>query len=239
MNNRDDDDYWLKLAETMGFLKDGFDIHVKNEVPKQITLSKFGGPIPCLPEEDIPRCSSCHAQCEVLAQIYVPSLPPKIRSLFHSDMHNSLIVLFLCTNLDDLCFVDISGKDLISRIYNKDEIEKLIYKEREIKQNYVDCAVFTNFSSRKQTFQINTDSGWVTQITDDMPYPYQGNFGHCYFGGFPYYGNVIDENPGDDYHLILSLNYGDEFSFMWGDAGCAQIWMKNDDSHQFILTWLC
>ena len=240
-HNMMNDIFW-KTAEENGFVSEGYDIHAKMEESEDIKISKFGGLVPCLPNEEVPTCNKCGQPLEIITQFYIPSLPPKIRKLFPSDLQKSLIVLFLCTNLENMdCFIFQSGSEPVTRIYNENEISLLIYKNNRKEQKLISSAIFSHFTPRKQIPEAFVDSCWMSIFQysqyQRLTPPSQDNFGYNYFGGFPYYGNVVDDNPGSDYHLILSLNYGDEFTYLWGDAGCAQIWMRNDDSHQFLLTW--
>ena len=63
-----------------------------------------------------------------------------------------------------------------------------------------------------------------------------------FVGGNPQYDQG-DSHPGNDYIFVINLADDKFFSMMWGDAGKAQIFMKevDKDKNEFktLLTWTC
>ena len=84
----------------------------------------------------------------------------------------------------------------------------------------------------------SSDSEEVDKFTEEYVEEEEFKYRGCYFGGFPYYCQN-DDNPGPEYKLIMSFDECDAFSLMWGDCGNAQLWLREDDSNQFYLTWAC
>ena len=213
----------------------------KKEEAEEIKISKFGGKIPCLDPKEIPANSDNYI--EVLAQIYVPGLPKAIKKLFPSDLQDALIVLFF--DIDNFPIEAINNIE--TRIYHGDEIDKLIYVDREDTNPAIESAIFTTYKYKAQTFDVADHASYTNQIRsmrnaedqqENEQYSFYTKESNCFFGGYPFYCQD-DDNPGPDYTLILSLMEDHNFSMIWGDAGNAQIWLRNDDSHQFILTWAC
>lgn len=224
-------------CEKLGYVKDAYYIEAHEKEEYDIRVSKFFGKIPCFEGQKLPKCS-CGSLKSPLVQIYVPSLPAKVRGLFPSDLQDALIVMFIC--LDCLSW----GCGLTTHVFHEDEIDKLVYKDGP--QDY-EPHVISGYHQHKQipseTDDFFPNEKLISGDFGDMLYDircscvYKDDVG-SYFGGFPNYCQC-DENPGRDYKLILSLINDESFPLMWGDAGNAQIWLKNDDSHEFFITWAC
>ena len=241
-------EFFLEEARALGFVKKAYCVNCERnpEKPSDICISKFGGYIPCYENDEYLMCDDCNIELEVLTQIYVPSLPKSVKALFPSSLQETLIVLFICTE----CLTPYGG-ELTTRIYYKEDFDKLVYKEP--KQNGIEQAIFKSFPEIELTFHCsddamqfpskyfsvadgNSNTDFYSCIDDLFIKP---KLSLSYFGGHPYYVQS-DERPGPDYKLILSLcDDENNFSLMWGDAGTAQIWLRNDDSNEFYITWAC
>ena len=228
----------LENCEELGYVKDAFYIEAHENEEYGIRVSKFFGKIPCFEDQELPKCQ-CGNLKSPLVQIYVPSLPAKVRALFPSDLQDALIVMFICVE----CLQWEGG--LTTWVFHEDEIDKLLYKEgpKDYKTH-----VISGYHQHKQIPSESDDffrneklisSEFDGDLVSDARYSfiYKDDIG-SFFGGFPFYCQG-DDNPGRDYKLILSLVDDKSFPFMWGDAGNAQIWLKNDDSHEFLITWAC
>ena len=240
---------FMNEARNCGFVKKSYRIKCKKEEgkPSDICISKFGGYIPCFECDADITCPSCNVGLEVLAQIYVPSLPNPVKALFPSSLQNALIVLFMCTQ----CLEPYYG-ELESRIYYPEDFDKLVYKpppsdimiEQAIFESFPesDLPIHPSDNALEHPSKYLSVNEELDDMFDDM-YDSISSY-YCqpqmsYFGGHPEYIQA-DDNPGPDYSLILSLSDDkDNFSMMWGDAGTAQIWLRNDDSNHFLITWAC
>ena len=232
MANLDKKEIYQKM-EQLNMLKEGWGIKAK-DIKAPIRASKFGGDIPCLPDDEPEKCH-CGLTYRVCAQIYVPGLPSKIRALFPSRLHDALIVLFICPE----CLEPYDGP-IKQKIYHGEEIDKLVYKplsdpKKFDIQNRVFCGYNSYFTIPHCAEEMNCSE--LFNIDDDA-YCEAGRYKACYFGGHPDYCQG-DENPGEDFRLILSIADCNSFTLMWGDAGNAQIWLRNDDSDEFYITWSC
>lgn len=234
----------LEHFDSQNLTKKGNFIYCKKDASTQeIKLSKFGGEIPQPNTQGaVPKCSDCKKDLEVLVQLYVPTLPENVKSLFPDDLKESLIVVFLCP--DDIpCQTQ---SNLLYKIYNQEQIKTLCYTKSN--SNKIDCAVFNEYKEY-DTYgdMLNVylenykNFPEIDQVkVEELMWKIRASRGSkCYFGGFPYY-NQSETNPGDDYQLLINLEDDNHFSMMWGDAGSAQIWVKkNADENRFLLTWQC
>ena len=227
---------WL---DQNGWVKPGQFIHCEKADATEITVSKFGGKIPHLPNEEIPKCPTCGHNLEVLVQLYVPNLPQNIQHLLPEKLSDALIVLFVCP--EDLA--DMQGK-MVSRVYHADQISSLVY-ENPNEGAQIESALFKNFEEMPTYNDTGDDYMEKMEEIDDAEMEElmrkirdEIRTVKCYFGGFPYYQQG-EATPGNDCTLLLNVEQDDGFSMMWGDAGNAQIWVKKDDSCEFYLNWQC
>lgn len=202
-----------------------------------VCVSKFGGRVPLLPNEEIPKCS-CGKEKELLMQIYAPQLPENIREILPSKLHQSLICLYYCTECME------SDEHLETRIYNAEDLENLSYGN-EVADAKIESSVFTKFeelptfddsSNKYMEFDDDdVDSLKVEELMYRLRHEvFEGRA--SFFGGFPHYeqGEVVPEG---DFTFFANLEQDNSFSMMWGDAGSAQIWVNTEG--EFVLGWQC
>ncbi len=235
----------LNYFQKKNLVKKGYFIFAeKKEFPLDTRINKFGGLVP-VPKNSkaIPKCKTCKKDMEVLAQIYVPKLPKDIVNNLPEDLKETLIVLYLCP--EDLPIE--SQSNIIYNIYKFDEIPNLIYVKNNKSKNKIMSSIFNEikiFDTFADTLNeyLNqedkeVDQVQVEQFMEKVRREYRKS--KCYFLGYPFY-NQSEVNPGDDYQLFLNLEDDENFSFMFGDAGSAQIWVKKkDEKNRFLLTWQC
>ena len=233
----DEENSILQWFQQKGWVKQGQFIHCEKNDTNSIAISKFGGKIPHLPNEEIPKCPTCGHSCELLAQLYVPSLPEYAKALFPQNLQESLIVLFICA--EDLA--DMQGK-MISRVYQPEQIQNLVYSNAP-ENAQIESALFENYEML-DTYNDTSDAYMevMDEIDDAAAEELMRKIrdevrpSKCYFGGYPYYQQG-EATPGDDCTLVLNIEQDDNFSLMFGDAGNAQIWVKNDNSGEFYINW--
>ena len=239
-NFSEEENNLLQWLNQKGWVKQGQFIHCeKNNEINEIKISKFGGKIPHLQNEEIPKCPTCGKECELLLQLYVPGLPEYAQNLFPENLKDSLSLLFICA--EDL--PDMQGK-MISRVYNSDQIDNLVYANPP-ENAQVESAIFTNYemldtyndtSNEYMESMGEIDDAAMEELMRKIRVDIRK--AKCYFGGYPYY-QQSEETPGDDCTLLLNVEEDENCSLTWGDAGNAQIWVKNDNSGEFYLNWQC
>ncbi len=219
------------------------------EKPKDnniILTSKYGGRIPLLKssKKEIPKCKTCKEYLELLVQLYIPQLPTK--KFFPKSLQNSLIVFLYCTE----CMEGLDG-GVIPFIYSKEEdLKNLIYIEnpkqnKKINENFFSSFIEKELPPSEDDKRQKIPEGLTDKQKNDFYLKLEDflfNFRDvkCFLGGNPQYDQG-DSNPGDDY--IFLINFADDkfFSMMWGDAGKAQIFMKekHNGEFDFKLAWTC
>ena len=229
----------IQWLQQRNWVKPGQFVHCTKAETNNFEVSKFGGKIPHLPNEEIPTCQECGQKMEVVAQIYVPSLPDFAKNVFPEALKQSLIVLFVCT--EDLPFGD---WQMVSRVYSQDQIKNLIYDEPK-EDAKIESALFQNYEMLDTYNDTSNDYLEVMGEVDDLAMEElmrkvrdEIRTSKCYFGGFPYYQQG-EETPGDNFTLLLNIENDENFSMMWGDGGNAQIWVNNENPEEFHLTWQC
>ena len=212
-----------------------------------ILTSKFGGRIPLLkssPNKEFPKCPKCNEYLELLVQLYIPQLPTK--SSFHKSLQNSLIIFLYCTE----CMENVE-EDVIPIIYSKEEdLKNLIYidnpkNNKKIKENFFESFIAKELPPSEDDKRQKIPEGLNDKERNEFYIKLENflfNFRDvkCFLGGNPQYDQG-DWNPGDDYLFIINLADDKFFSMMWGDAGKAQIFMKEkkEGEFEFKLTWTC
>ena len=212
-----------------------------------ILISKFGGRIPVLKtsnEKDSPKCPKCNEYLELLVQLYIPQLPTK--DSFPKSLQKSLIIFLYCTE----CMENVEGS-VIPQIYSKEEdLKNLKYIQNSKKNKKIKEQFFSYFIEKElppsEDDKNQRIPGGLTDKEKNNFYlkleEFLFNFRDvkCFLGGNPQYDQG-DWNPGDDYIFIINLADDKFFSMMWGDAGKAQIFMKenNNGGFEFKLTWTC
>ena len=232
------------LLKTSNFIVCG---NPKDGNKNKILTSKFGGRIPILkssPKKECPKCSHCHEYLELLVQLYIPELPTK--DSFPKSLQKSLLVFLYCTE----CMENEEGY-FVPIIYSKeDELKNLIYIENPKKDKKINETFFISFikkelppseDDKRQKIPEGLNDEQRNQFylkLEDFLFNFRDV--KCFLGGNPQYDQG-DSNPGDDYIFIINLADDKFFSMMWGDAGKAQIFMKekDDKSFDFKITWTC
>lgn len=228
--------YLNKLNEH-NFIKPAICFHCEKAKSEKIAISKFGGDVPVLPgEENIAICPECGNQMEVLVQLYIPDLPQVLQRLFPYELQESLIVVFFCVEN-----MPIEPQVIKSRIYSKEEIPKLITLP-QIENPGIESSIFREFfpllSLDESSNRVAETRDW--DRTGRLFEAYHENFQMygSYFLGYP---NFIQEEstPGIGWTYLMNLDTDDNFSFMWGDAGTAQIYISEQAPYQIHLDWQC
>lgn len=211
-----------------------------------ILASKFGGRIPILnssEKKESKKCKKCGEYLELLVQLYIPQIPTK--ESFPKSLQKSLIIFLYCTE----CMENIEG--VISIIYSKEEdLKNLIYienskKKQKIRENFFESFIEKELPPSEDDKRHKIPEGLNDKEKNEFYLKLEDflfNFRDvkCFLGGNPQYDQG-DWNPGDDYSFIINLSDDKFFSMMWGDAGKAQIFMKekNNEEFEFKLTWTC
>jgi len=142
-------------------------------------------------------------------------------------------------------------EDVIPIIYSKEEdLKNLIYIDNPKKTKKINENFFTSFIAKELPPSEDDKKQKIPEGLNDKErndfYIKLENFlfnfrdVKCFLGGNPQYDQG-DWNPGDDYLFIINLADDKFFSMMWGDAGKAQIFMKEkkEGEFEFKLTWTC
>ena len=216
------------------------------EEPKDnniILASKFGGRIPILKtsEKEVPKCQKCKEYLELLVQLYIPQLPTK--DSFPQSLQKSLIVFLYCTECMEF--------DVTPLIYKTEEdLKNLEYIEnpkntKKIKEIFFSSFIEKELPPSEDDKRQKIPEGLTDKQSNEFYLKLEEflfNFRDvkCFLGGNPQYDQG-DANPGDDYMFIIDLADDKFFSMMWGDAGKAQIFMKEkkEGEFEFKLTWTC
>jgi uncharacterized protein YwqG len=200
-------------------------------------VSKIGGSIPHLPSEALVKCD-CGLQQDLLLQLYVPSLPPKVQELFPS--FNGLIVFTYCTECMD------SDVVCSTRVYPEDRLSELVFSPpREGSQ--IEPRTVTNwkeFTSHDFTsdraYEANRQSG-----KDEIEFEEVGRIARSavpsksYLLGNPWFEQG-EYSPGDDYVMLANFSQDNVCTLAWGDAGSGQLWIKKGAAFaEANLTWMC
>ena len=210
---------------------------------KTILASKYGGRIPVLKtsKKEAPKCPTCQEYLELLVQLYIPQLPTK--ESFPKSLQKSLIVFLYCTECMEF--------DVTPLIYKTEEdLKNLEYIENPKKEKKIKEIFFSSFIQKELP---PSEDDKRQKIPEDLSDKERNEFYlklenflfnfrdvKCFLGGNPQYDQG-DANPGDDYIFIIDLADDKFFSMMWGDAGKAQIFMKdkNNGEFDFKLFWTC
>ena len=232
------------LLKTSHFIICG---NTKDGNKNKILASKFGGRIPILkssPKKECPKCIKCHEYLELLVQLYIPDLPTK--DTFPKSLQKSLMVFLYCTE----CMENTEGY-FVPIIYSKEEeLKNLIYIENPKKTKKINEIFFTSFIKKELPPSEDDKRQKIPEGLNDEQRnkfylkleDFLFNFRDvkCFLGGNPQYDQG-DSNPGDDYIFIINLADDKFFSMRWGDAGKAQIFMKEKTNKEFDfkLTWTC
>ena len=210
---------------------------------KTILASKYGGRIPVLKtsKKETPKCPTCQEYLELLVQLYIPQLPTK--ESFPQSLQKSLIVFLYCTECMEF--------DVTPLIYKTEEdLKNLEYIENPKKEKKIKEIFFSSFIQKELPPSEDDKRQKIPEGLSDKErnefYLKLENFlfnfrdVKCFLGGNPQYDQG-DANPGDDYIFIIDLADDKFFSMMWGDAGKAQIFMKdkNNGEFDFKLFWTC
>ena len=216
------------------------------EEPKDnniILASKFGGRIPILKtsEKEVPKCQKCKEYLELLVQLYIPQLPTK--ESFPQSLQKSLIVFLYCTECMEF--------DVTPLIYKTEEdLKNLEYIDnpkntKKIKEIFFSSFIEKELPPSEDDKRQKIPEGLSEKERNEFYLKLEDflfNFRDvkCFLGGNPQYDQG-DANPGDDYIFIINLADDKFFSMMWGDAGKAQIFMKdkNNGEFEFKLFWTC
>ena len=235
------------MVQKKQFIKTSHFIICSNPKDKNTILaSKFGGRIPILnssEKKESPKCNKCGEYLELLVQLYIPQIPT--RESFPKSLQKSLIIFLYCTE----CMENIEG--VITIIYSKEEdLKNLIYienskKKQKIRENFFESFIEKELPPSEDDKRHKIPEGLNDKEKNEFYLKLEDflfNFRDvkCFLGGNPQYDQG-DWNPGDDYSFIINLSDDKFFSMMWGDAGKAQIFMKekNDEEFEFKLTWTC
>ena len=186
--------------------------------------------------KEVPKCQRCNEYLELLVQLYIPQLPTK--NSFPNSLKDSLILFFYCTECME-CFEE----NMITKIYSsKEDLNNLIYRYNPKNQLKIKETFFSSFiqkesppseDDKKHKIPENFDNKQRNQYYIKLE-NFLFNFRDvkCFLGGNPQYDQG-DSNPGEDYLFIINLADDKFFSMMWGDAGKAQIFMKESEKGQF------
>ncbi|EAY19043.1 hypothetical protein TVAG_247220 [Trichomonas vaginalis G3] len=220
-----------------GFTKKGIFIRCEKAEATKAALSKYGGKVPHLPGEDPSVKTEDGVQLELAVQLYVPELPENVQRLLPQELQDALILLFI--NTED----SPENGPMPVRIYHKDDISKLELADAK-EDAHIESAIFKSY----EVIDTYNDSGndflesmeevdglVVEELMHEIRSKRDTN---CYFGGFPYFVQG-EASPGEGWTLLLNLQDDSYFSYMFGDAGTAQIWVNDSDPTQFDLEWQC
>ena len=128
-------------------------------------------------------------------------------------------------------------------IYSKEEdLKNLIYVEnpkqnKKIQENFFSKFIEKELPPSEDDIRQKVPEGlndkqrneFYTKLEDFL---FNFRDVKCFLGGNPQYDQG-DSNPGDDYTFIINLADDKFFSMMWGDAGKAQIFMKEKGNGEF------
>ncbi len=142
-------------------------------------------------------------------------------------------------------------ENMIAKIYSsKEDLNNLIYRDNPKNLLKIKETFFSSFiqkesppseDDKKHKIPENFDNKQRNQYYIKLE-NFLFNFRDvkCFLGGNPQYDQG-DSNPGEDYLFIINLADDKFFSMMWGDAGKAQIFMKdkNNGEFEFKLFWTC
>lgn len=211
-------------------------------------ISKFGGVQPFLPEEGYTLCHGCQSNCSMICQIYIPTTPEWFQNQFPPKYRDSLIVIFYCNS----CYLHVEAK-----FYTSDQLDSLVYVNDIVYNgNYTfnEPRIVTGWTSGKMA-PNNSNYIIIKEIANRYfnksekfkEYFSKFNFLHgpkgndlTYIGGWPEF--TQDDCTPDDSFFIINLSQSCSSTAMWGDAGTAQVWMKNPIGDYFgdlIGEWAC
>lgn len=216
-----------------GLLRDGlFPVGAEGDAC-ECGVTKFGGKVPRGHSDTPSMCPECGKMKEVLLQIHPPSLPDPLRELFKDER---TLVLKYCP---ECCP---SGEEV--EVLAFDETFSIDYDE--VSDPKIAPFLIEGFetkvvvdSSSENYFEKLDESGvdslqaelFARRFSDDY------HQGKSYFLGYPRYEQQED-NPGEPYIFFCNLEQDSKFSLMWGDAGSAQLWLRNNDGiPHFLLNW--
>jgi hypothetical protein len=204
---------------------------------KSPKVSKLGGAIPHLPSETLAPCE-CGQQQELLLQLYVPSLPPKVRELFPA--FNGLIVFTYCTECMD------SDVTCTTHVYPDNCLSELVFEApkdgAQIEARTINS--WKEFTSHDFTsdraYELNRQSG-----KDEIEFEQVGHLSRdaapskTYLLGNPWFEQG-EYSPGDDFVLLANFSQDNVCTLQWGDAGSGQLWVKKGAAFaEANLTWMC
>lgn len=225
----------LNWFGSKGFVKKGIFIRATKEETTKAAVSKYGGVVPHLPGEGPVKSPDGSHDLELAVQLYVPELPENVQRLFPQNLQDALILMFVDTEDSP------ENGPLPVRIYHKDDIAKLELAPAK-EEGRIESAIFTSYEPIDTYNDSGNDFLEVMGEVDGLVVEElmliirQNRDTNCYFGGFPYYVQG-ESTPGDNWSLLLNLQDDQYFSYMWGDAGTAQIWINPEG--EFELTWQC
>ncbi|KAH0795832.1 hypothetical protein GPJ56_000199 [Histomonas meleagridis] len=201
-------------------------------------VSKFGGRAPYLPKNGPNKCQYCQSPKSTIFSFYVESLPAEIQRLFPSDSLTSVLVGYGC---EECCDFDVV-------LYNKDEIDHLIYDEIDSDNIFNENRVITGW---EESFMYPTSSDVLKKLDPEMPScelniadiileSHDDELWHrgTYLGGYPIFDQGDDQPP--DTELLLEMEESEQSTNQWGDCGTAQVWMTTGkDFGVFKLQFAC
>lgn len=200
-------------------------------------VSKIGGAIPHLPSSG-PAVCKCGKIPEVLLQLYVPSLPPPVRALFHPSC--ALAVIHYCTECMESNFAP------TTQLFTESELDSLVYSNGKADASIAPkvirewrefcCVDFTSDAAYDAARNSEIDEIQMEELGREIGEKYVGG---TYLMGVPRYEQGEYEVD-DGFVLLANFEQDDNFSMMWGDAGTAQLWMKTGENFgEFRLDWMC
>ena len=212
-------------------------------------ISKFGGCQPFLPEEGFTLCKGCHSKCSMVCQIYVPTTPKWFQERFPLEYRDSMIAVLYCNH----CYLQVEAK-----FYTKDQLDSIVYTDDVVFPGVVnytfnDPRIVTGWTSGRM--MPNMSNMIVNEIaeknsvdSEELDEQFQKyNFVHeppgengTYIGGWPDF--VQDDCTPEDSFLVINLSESCSSTAMWGDAGAAQVFMKNpvnDSFGELEAHWAC
>lgn len=193
---------------------------VKDSDSTDPRISKFGGKLPHLSNDNNHLCSKCGNHMSLVFSLYIETIPDEIKNYFPKSKHDSILTCIVCNKCYDPFKII---------MYENDNFNKLVYEEINDDIVFNENRIVWKWDKQEMEPFIDSFSDYDFEervIINKILMEYERTQ-QTYLGGFPKFKNP---EKTQNHVLLIEMEESLAATNFWGENGIAQVWMTPNDS---------